>query len=192
MLNNSLHSLQKRLLAIFLLVAFIFVAIILRLGYIQVIDGASLQERAAMQWSRSLPINATRGQILDAHGAVLATSYSTYDVYVRAGMVKNPNKVAVILQEYLQIDYETAYKKATDKSISESLIKMQVSNETANKIIKQNEPGILLSENSARHYPYGDLLTQVLGYTTIDNIGQAGIEAYANKYLTGVKGYVTM
>lgn len=191
MLNNSLHSLQKRLLAIFLLVAFIFVAIILRLGYIQVIDGASLQERAAMQWSRSLPINATRGQILDAHGAVLATSYSTYDVYVRAGMVKNPNKVAVILQEYLQIDYETAYKKATDKSISESLIKMQVSNETANKIIKQNEPGILLSENSARHYPYGDLLTQVLGYTTIDNIGQAGIEAYANKYLTGVKGYAT-
>lgn len=174
-----------------MLVAFVFVAIILRLGYIQVIDGAILQEKAAGQWSRSLPINATRGQILDANGALLATSYSTYDVYVRAGMVKNPNKVAVILQEYLQINYETAYKKATDKSVSESLIKMQVSNDVANKIIKQNEPGILLSENSSRHYPYADLLTQVLGYTTIDNIGQAGIEAYANKYLTGVKGYAT-
>ena len=49
----------------------------------------------------------------------------------------------------------------------------------------------MLSENSTRYYPYGNLLTQVLGYTTIDNIWQAGIEAYANKYLTGVNGYAT-
>ena len=58
-------------------------------------------------------------------------------------------------------------------------------------LIKLNEPGILFSENSKRYYPYGNLLTQVLGYTTIDNIGQSGIELYANKYLAGVKGYAT-
>ncbi len=191
MLNNSLHSLQKRLLAIFMLVTFLFIAIILRLGYIQLVEGSWLHEKAAEQWARSLPINATRGQIKDTNGAVLATSYSTYDVYVRAGMVNNAEKVSLILSQYLGLDYDVVYSKATNRSVSESLVKMQVSNDIANKIIKHNEPGIMLSENSTRYYPYGDLLTQVLGYTTIDNIGQAGIEAYANKYLSGINGYAT-
>lgn len=191
MLNNSIFSLQKRLLAIILLVIFIFVAIIIRLGYIQLAQGKWLQARAAEQWSRSLPINAKRGYIYDANGATLASSYSTYDVYVRAALVQDPNKVALTLSTYLGIDYELAYKKATNKTVSESIIKMQVDNATANAIIKQNVKGILLSENSTRFYPYGDLLTQVLGYTTIDNIGQAGIELFSERYLKGVKGYAT-
>ncbi len=191
MFNNPIHTLQKRLLAMFLLVASVFMAIVLRLGFIQIIDGAWLQEHAQAQWLRDLPINATRGKILDQNGAVLATSYSTYDIYVRPSMVKNANSVSMVLNQYLGVDYDTVYKKATNRSVSESLIKMQVPNDTANKIIQQNVPGILLTENTSRYYPYGDLLTQVLGFTTIDNIGQSGIEAYSNKYLTGVNGYST-
>ena len=128
MYNNSVHSLQKRLLAVFTLIAFVFLAIIIRLGILQLVNGKSLQEKAAQQWYRSLPINATRGLIYDANGSVLATSYSTYDVYVRAGMVKNPSRVAIILNQHLGIDYETALAKASNKNIGESLIKLQVDN----------------------------------------------------------------
>ncbi len=189
--NNSQLSLNKRLLAIFLLVTFLFLAIVLRLGYIQLVEGKWLQERAADQWVRSLPIQATRGKILDSNNAVLATSFSTYDIYVRAGMVTNPERAATVLSSYLGISYDTAYRKSTDKTISESLIRLQVESEIANQIMKQNVAGILFSENSSRYYPYGDLLSQVLGFTTIDNVGQAGMEAFANKYLTGLNGYAT-
>ena len=47
----------------------------------------------------------------------------------------------------------------------------------------------MLSENTKRYYPYGDLLTQILGFTTIDNVGQAGVESYYNSLLTGTDGY---
>ena len=57
------------------------------------------------------------------------------------------------------------------------------------KVISANLEGVVLSENSTRFYPYGDLLTQVLGYTTIDNVGQSGLELYYNNYLKGVNGY---
>lgn len=157
----------------------------------QIVDGHWLHERATDQWLRDLPINATRGKITDQNGAVLATSYSTYDVYVRPSMVKNAQEVALFLHQQLGVDYENVLSKITNRKISESLIKMQVQNDVANKIIQTNLPGILLSENSTRYYPYGDLATQVLGYTTIDNIGQAGIEIYANKYLTGLNGYAS-
>ena len=189
MFNNSIFSLQKRLLAIFMLIISIFFAIIIRLGIIQLKNNKMLTARAAEQWTRYLPINAKRGTITDCNGASLAESYSSYDVYVRASMVKDPVKVATLLANSIGLNYEETFKKVTNVLVSESLIKLQVESSVAKKLIDANLSGIMLSENNKRYYPYGDLLTQVLGFTTIDNVGQAGIELYADKYLKGTKGY---
>ena len=189
MFNNSIFSLQKRLLAIFLLVISIFFALIIRLFIIQIIQSDWLTKKAASQWTRDLPINAKRGNITDVNGASLAESYSSYDVYVRASMVEEPVKVAQLLSQVIGLNYDDTFKKVTNTTISEVLIKLQLDDVSAKKIIDANLKGVLLSENNKRYYPYGDLLTQVLGFTTIDNVGQSGIELYADKYLQGVKGY---
>ncbi|MBE5757629.1 MAG: PASTA domain-containing protein [Clostridiales bacterium] len=190
MQNNSIFSLKKRLLAIFLLVSFVFLVIIFRLGYLQFIKGGWLQEKAVDQWTRSLPLSPIRGNINDKNGVALATNYSTYDIYVRPSMVEDPLVVANALSSTLNIDFDVVYKKVTDRFVSESLIKLQVEKDIALSFKKAEFKGVLLSENSSRYYPYGNLLTQVLGFTTIDNIGQAGLEAYYDRYLTGVKGYI--
>ena len=189
MYNNSIVGLQKRLLAVFLLIISIFFALIIRLFVVQILKSKWLQSKASSQWLRDLPINAQRGNILDVNGSVLAESYSSYDVYVRASMVNEPVKVAMLLSSTIGLDYDDTFKKVTNTTVSESLIKLQLEDKLAKKIIDANLKGVLLSENNKRHYPYGNLLTQVLGFTTIDNLGQAGIELYADKYLQGVKGY---
>lgn len=189
--NNSIFSLKRRLLAIFLLVAFVFLLIIVRLGYLQLVKGKWLQAKAISQWTRDLPLNALRGDIFDANGVTLATNYSTYDVYVRPSMVSNVGEVALGLSEVLGLDYEKMYMRASDRYVSESLIKLQVDKSLVEELKKRNLKGVKFSENNTRYYPYNDMLTQVLGFTTIDNVGQAGLEAYYNKYLTGVDGYVT-
>lgn len=173
----------------FLLVISIFFVLIVRLFVIQIIQSNWLTSKAASQWTRDLPINAKRGNITDINGANLAESYSSYDVYVRASMVTEPVKVAKLLSQVIGLDYEDTFKKVTNTTVSESLIKLQLDDVSAKKIIDANLSGIMLSENNKRYYPYGDLLTQVLGFTTIDNVGQSGIELYAEKYLKGVKGY---
>lgn len=190
MQNNSIFSLTKRLLAVFSLVSFVFFAIIMRLGYLQLVKGKWLQTKAADQWMRELPLNAQRGDILDTNGVALATNYSTYDVYVRPSMVENPTEVAYALSKTLNLEYDKVYSKVIDRYVSENLIKLQVEKDVSINLRSQSLKGVLLSENSKRYYPYSSLLTQVLGFTTIDNVGQAGIEAYYDKYLTGVKGYV--
>lgn len=173
----------------FLLVISIFFVLIIRLFVIQIIQSNWLTSKAASQWTRDLPINAKRGNITDVNGANLAESYSSYDVYVRASMVSEPVKVAKLLSQVIGLDYEDTFKKVINTTVSESLIKLQLDDVSAKKIIDANLSGIMLSENNKRYYPYGDLLTQVLGFTTIDNVGQSGIELYAEKYLKGVKGY---
>lgn len=191
MQNNSIISLKRRLLAVFVLVSFCFFAIIVRLGYLQLIKGKWLQAKASDQWTRDLPLNAVRGNIYDANGVTLATNYSSYDVYVRPSMVNDSKSVARVLSDTLGINFDKVYSKVIDMYKSEVLIKLQVSKDLVDEIKASGLKGILFSENNSRHYPLNSTLTQVLGFTTIDNVGQAGLEAYYDKYLTGVNGYVT-
>ena len=167
----------------------LFCAIISRLLYVQIFNGAYLQAKATDQWTRDLPIAAERGAIYDANGSALAVSYTTYTIYTRAREIKNPSNVASFLSSKLGLDYAETFQKITDTSVSEVTIKLQVDKAIAVEIFNAGYSGVYLAESISRYYPYGDLLTQLLGFTTIDNIGQAGIEAYYNELLSGIAGY---
>ena len=171
------------------MISFIFCALIVRLFVIQIINGKSLQSRATDQWTRDLKIVAPRGNILDSTGSTLAVSYTTYNVYARAREISSPSQTAHALSGILDIDFATLYEKLSKKNVSEVLLKMQIEGETAEEIYNLKLDGIYLAENSNRYYPYGDLLTQVLGFTSIDNVGQSGIEAYYDSYLAGEDGF---
>lgn len=160
----------------------------MRLFVIQIINGNNLQLRATDQWTRDLAIVAPRGKIFDRTGDSLAVSYTTYNVYVRAREVDIASETAIKLSTILNLDYETVYNKIINKKVSEVLLKMQVEGDIAEKIYNQKLSGVYLSENSDRFYKYGNLLTQILGFTSIDNVGQTGVEAYYNDYLKGVDG----
>ena len=172
-----------------LVISFIFCSLVVRLFVIQIINGGSLQLRATDQWTRDLSIIAPRGTIYDRTGSSLAVSYTTYNVYVRAREVTSPSKVASVLSSELELDFSSVYEKITNRKVSEVLIKMQVDGEQAENIYNHRLDGVYLAENSDRYYPNGNLMTQVLGFISIDNVGQTGIEAYYNDYLKGKDGY---
>ena len=182
-------SMQKRLIALLVLLASIFIALTGRLFYLQVFKAEFLQLRAEEQWTRDLPINAERGTIYDRNGIALAVSYTTYDIYVRHSNVKDEKAVASLLSNTLNLNYDKVYEKVSNSKVSESLIKMQVESDVAKQLKNSGLSGIYYSENTKRFYPYNNMLTQVLGYTTIDNVGQSGLELYYNKFLKGINGY---
>lgn len=155
----------------------------------QVFNAEFLQLKAQSQWTRDLPINAERGTIYDRNGITLAYSYTTYDIYVRHSNIKDEKQVATLLSKKLDLDYDKVLAKVSNAKVSESLIKMQVESDIAKELKNSGVSGIYYSENTKRYYPYGNFLTQVLGYTTIDNIGQSGLELYYNKFLKGIDGY---
>lgn len=184
----TLFSLKKRILALTLVISFIFCSLVVRLFFIQVIDSSSLQRKATDQWTRDLAIVAPRGKILDSTGDVLVVSYTTYNVFVRGREVQNKSETAFVLSKELNLSYEKVYQKVSKKNISEVLIKMQVEGDIAQSIYNKNLSGVYLAENCKRYYTYGNLLSQGIGFTSIDNVGQSGVEAYYEKYLKGVDG----
>lgn len=180
---------QKRIKAILLVLLIIFCILGVRLFFVQIINAKTLQNKATDQWTRDLKITAPRGNFYDCTGDTLVVSYTTYDIYARGREIKDPEQTAEILSSILNLNPQKTLAKVSQKNVSEVLLKMQVEAEIAEQIYQLKLDGIYLTENVGRYYIYGDLLTQILGFTSVDNVGQAGLEAYLDKFLVGQDGY---
>lgn len=184
----SSYSMIKRLLALTVLIAFFAFLIVIRLFYIQVIGGYSYVKEGLTEWLRDLPLIATRGTISDRNGVVLASSYTTYDVYVRPADVDDSEGVASLLSSVLNLDYEKVLEKVTKKNLSEIKIKTDVEKSTVQQILKNFKSGIFFTSDTVRNYAYDNMLCQVLGFVSSDNLGQTGLEKFYNTYLSGQDG----
>ncbi len=182
--------LRKRLFAIILAVTFLFLCVLGRLFYVQVIWGDDLQQKAIDQWTREIPVVASRGEIVDVNGVVLATNDDTYTVFVRKKAVKNKELLCEKLSEILGVSYQFVFDKLTATTSSEVTIKKQVDKKCIDRIIECGFSGVYYSRDNSRVYPYNEFLTAVLGFTSTDGKGQSGLELYYDKYLSGIDGEI--
>lgn len=190
MLLYTVTSERRRLTAFFAIALAIVIVLSGRLIWLQILTGQALKVRAADQWYRDLPLMAERGTIYDTNGLVLATSSLTYSVYLRPVAVKNREATAQTLSQILGLSYERVLQKASSKTVSEWLIKMQVDKSTAMQLIAANLDGVYLSQTYQRSYPLGSVGAQVLGIVSVDNQGQEGLEAYYDEVLRGLDGRI--
>lgn len=183
---------KRRVLFIFVVVVLLFVIILIRIFYLQVVNHDKLNTLANDLWSRNLPILADRGRILDRNGEVLADNITTTSLVVVPNQIKDKKDSAQKIAEILNAPYEDIYKHLTKKTSIERIHPegRQLSYDIADKINDLNIDGVYLLKESKRYYPYKTLLSHVIGYVGIDNQGLSGIESYYDKYLTGVNGSI--
>ncbi len=187
-MKTSATTMRKRILYAFIALGAVFAALFGRLFYIQIIDGEELRSKAAEQWYRDLPLKAERGKILDINGDVLADSHDVFTLYARPNAVKDKAYAADEISAALGLSAATVLEKLS-AAVGEVTIKRKIDAETAYKLREKNIPGLYYTLDTQRNYPYGTALSQILGFTNIDNVGQSGLESYYDKYLTGVDGY---
>ena len=161
-----------------------------RLLYVQVVWGEDLQSKAVDQWTREIPIIAERGVITDRNGVVLAGNKDTYTVFARKKAIKDVEEVARALSDTLELSYEYLYNRLTTTVSSEVTIDKHVDKEKINELLSYGFDGVYVSRDNSRVYPYGDCLTQVLGFVSYDDSGQSGLEYYYDKYLKGINGEI--
>ena len=186
------RRLRKRLLISFLII----IVLIIRLGYIQLIDGKKLAKLAYEQQTLDRTINPKRGTIYDSTGQVLAQSSTVETVSINPGNIdkKNKEKVAKKLTEIFDLDYEKILKKVSKRSSIETIVK-KVDKEKTNELRKWMDEnniteGINIDEDTKRYYPNNNLASQIIGFCGSDNQGLDGIEAKYDKVLSGTKGAI--
>ncbi len=181
-------SLKRRIFTFSIMIIFASVLLAGRLYYVQIASSAELKRKAIDQWLRDVPISAKRGSITDRNGVVIASSSTTYDVYVRQALVENAEVESHVFAEVLNLDYSETYKKVTDYTLSENMLAKGVTKEQISELLNRNVKSFVASENFKRDYNYDSILSQIIGFTSTDGNGLSGIELYYNQYLAGVDG----
>ena len=185
-------NIHTRIRIIILVTAFLFLVIIGKVFYIQVIDYKKLNKYATGLWSRNLPIAANRGIIYDRNGVELAGNVTTTSLILIPNQIKDKEKVSRDLSLILNVSYDEMYRHVSKKTSIERVHPegRNLSYDIADKIINLNYEGVYLVKEAKRNYPYKTLLSHTLGFVGIDNQGLSGLELIYDKYLTGSDGMV--
>jgi stage V sporulation protein D (sporulation-specific penicillin-binding protein) len=187
-----IKNINKRIKIILLLFGFILLMVIFKVFYVQVFDYKKLSNLASDLWSRNLPIEASRGKILDRNGIVLADNVTTTSLVLVPNQIKNKMEVTKELAKILNVSYNEMKKHVFKNTSIERVhpLGRRLSYEVADKIEALKFDGVYLLKEAKRYYPYKTLLAHVLGYVGIDNQGLSGLELQYDKYLTGEAGAI--
>ena len=190
-------KIRRRLLTMLSAMTLLFSLIGVRIGNLTLVQGEALTARGVRQWTRQGVVTAQRGAIQDTHGTVLALSATAYIVTANPQLVTDESRFARVMGEILNADAAAMEKKLLNKKLASVILKRQVPRETVDAIraLRNEDPdmrtllrGVSFDEDTRRVYPKGAFLTQVLGLTNVDSVGQSGLESAYETLLRGKEG----
>lgn len=116
-----------------------------------------------------------RGDIVDRNGMLLATSLMTASIFANPQEIKNPQEVAVKLEKALHLDVKQLLSRLKSGK-SFVWLKRNLTPKEQQAANSLGIPGLYFLPEERRVYPYGNLLSHVVGYVGVDNKGLAGVE----------------
>ena len=182
----------------------IFLLLIIRLIWLQFVQGSDLKEQAYNQQTTDQIISTSRGTIYDSTGKTLAISTPTDTVTINPKKIVGSNdeetkakkeKVAKAFSEIFELDYNETLEKVNSTSNVQTIAK-KVDKDKIDKLKQWMETekistGINIDEDTKRVYPYNNLASNLIGFCGTDNTGIQGIEDSWNSVLQGTPGKIT-
>jgi cell division protein FtsI (penicillin-binding protein 3) len=172
--------------ALFLLFA-AFVALAARAFWLQAVSTEFLQKKGASRYARTLDLPAVRGKILDRNGEVMATSLPVKAIWAVPDSVNAPPEKLQRLAQLLDISSQELKKKLESDS-NFVYLKRQVEIEAVDQVLALDIPGIHTKPEYKRFYPAGQVAAHVLGFTSVEDKGQEGMELAQQSTLGGITG----
>lgn len=199
--KNLMH--YKKLRITLIVVILILLLLIVRIGFLQFVQGNYLKELAYNQQTINQIISPKRGNIYDSTGKALAISAQVDTITINPNkLVKDTNddtkeykeKVAKGLSDIFELNYDEVLEKVNSSSQVETIIKKveQEKVDTLKKWMEDNKisVGINIDEDTKRYYPYNTIASNVIGFCGGDNQGLSGIESKWDSVLTGTPGKI--
>ncbi len=165
-----------------------FVGLAGRAAWVQVFGNEFFQKQGEVRFARTLELPANRGRILDRNGLLLATSVPAPSIWaIPEDVERDPGKLAQ-LAKLLDMPRAELEKKLEDEDRSFVWLKRQVEEPVAQQIAALDMKGIYQRKEYQRRYPEGEAAAHVVGFTSVEDQGQEGIELAFNKDLAGRPG----
>jgi len=202
--NRPNKSMIKRIIFSMCFFGFIlFIPIVVQLIDIQLVNYEFYQTRAADQQTRDTIITPKRGVIYDRNMKELAVSATVETVYISPADMADKDgadrselreKVARVLSDILELEYEDVLAKTEKSKSYYQVIKKKIDSDQATaireQIKEQGLKGIHFAEDTKRFYPFANFASHVIGFCGDENTGLNGVEAMYEETLKGLPGRI--
>lgn len=214
--RRELYLFQIRLAVAGVVVAGVFLLLLSRLFYLQIVQHDYYQLLAEQNRVNIVPVVPLRGVILDRNGVTLASNYAAYTLEITPGQVDNLDAVIDELSTLVDITpkdrrrFEKLLEEVPD--FSSIPIRTRLNDEEVARfaVNRFRIRGVDINARLFRHYPSAEVASHVVGYigrmserdfaklqenglaynyTKSDYIGKVGLEQYYERVLRGVTGY---
>jgi cell division protein FtsI (penicillin-binding protein 3) len=164
-------------------------ALIGRAVDLQLVAHGFLAKQGDARYSRVASIVAHRGNITDRNGEPLAVSTPVDSVWVNPQELSGSIEQLPHLASELGVDRTELTRHISSNMDREFLyVARGMTPVDAQRVKLLNVPGVYLAPGYRRYYPAGEVTGHVLGFTSIDDIGQEGTELTFDNWLGGEDG----
>jgi len=194
--NSPVKPYLGRVILVLSVMAALLIALAVRLMYLQVNKSEEYRSRAFDQYTTEISISPRRGTIYDRNMTPLAVSATVETVFISPYEIVDEDeaKIADYLSSTLGVNRAEIVERMSRKASKYQIIKKKVDTSITDEIRKfieeEGVKGIHLEEDTKRFYPYGNLASNVIGFTNSENMGIYGIESYYENYLKGSSGKI--
>lgn len=209
--RTSINLLTRVRLAL-LVVFSVFFLLIIRLWYLQVVQGDYFRELSENNRLRTLYIPPPRGTIFDRNGVELVKNRPSYNIELLSEDCPDPDATLRDLADVVGVGYEQLKKnvgQSTKKRrrFEPKLVLGDVSRDTVARVAARRHqlPGIIIAVTPARLYLKGEFASHTIGYIReitaaqleqsrfsgyrmSDLVGKSGIEKFQENLLHGKRG----
>jgi len=167
----------------------LFLSVVIRAFYLQIIKHEDMIKRADKQHQRIVPLTPARGAILDRNGTPLAVSVEMDSCYAEPRHIQDIEGTAAVLAPFLGIAKgEIAKKLSSSKHFI--WLERKMTPEVALRVRNMKLRGIGFVKENQRFYPNMEIASHVLGFTGKDPNGLEGIELKYDATILGNTGYL--
>lgn len=193
---NEVQRGRMRTMSRVVVVAFLVIA--LRLLQLHVTPGYELTEEERTHIG-SIPLHEPRGDIVDRNGITLATDRKVPSVWADPRYVLDPEGVAVLIAKHLNMPYDKAYAKVTQRDSKGDFLKFvwvkrwvtDVSDEALREIEEASDGAVTVQYEPLRFYPQRDMAAHLIGFCNRDGEAGEGVELFYDKFLRSTPGKYT-
>lgn len=167
----------------------VFVVLLGRSFYLQGLNNDFLQAKGEARFVRVVDMPASRGAVMDRNGKALAISTPVESIWAApADMDALDSAQLGKLASALAMDKNQLTDKLAEKEKNFIWIKRQLSPDQAARVMALKIPGVFQQREFRRFYPAGDVTAHVIGFTSLEDQGQEGIELAQQASLAGFAG----
>ena len=172
---------KNRIIFVHIAIMLIWIGFGVRLFNIQVINRLNSPQGIKVE-----SINGLRGNFYDVNGKNLTQNLTFYRIGVHTKKISNTENLINELSSCTGTDKEVYISKINSGRDYVELEKK--TNENCQQLQKKYPNALIIKKSFKRYYPEDNLVSQIVGFTNIDDKGISGLEAKYNKFLEPVSG----